>query len=244
MGYSLDFPETPDIETSSDDYAQRFSGDIGEWFLKVQEEASMRMLADYPNAKVLDVGGGHGQIAHSLVQGGYQVTVLGSDEPCRKRLQSFLDGDRCSFSVGNILDLPFGDQSFDVVISYRLLPHVNQWKRFLAELSRVAKRAVIVDYPAKPSVNFMTPILFPLKKHVEGNTRMYRSFWESELLTVFENSGFVPADRCPQFLLPMVLHRTLQSVQLSLKLEETFRLLGMTGLFGSPVILKMIRVHA
>jgi hypothetical protein len=30
-----DFPETADIETSSDDYARRFAGKIGAWFLHV-----------------------------------------------------------------------------------------------------------------------------------------------------------------------------------------------------------------
>lgn len=39
------FPETADIETASNDYALRFSGEIGAWLLKVQEEATLRMLA-------------------------------------------------------------------------------------------------------------------------------------------------------------------------------------------------------
>ena len=62
-----DFSETADIETSSDDYAARFAGEIGAWLLKVQEEATLRMLAAYPNAKILDVGGGHGQLTGALI---------------------------------------------------------------------------------------------------------------------------------------------------------------------------------
>ena len=30
------FPETADVETSSDDYARRFAGPVGEWFLERQ----------------------------------------------------------------------------------------------------------------------------------------------------------------------------------------------------------------
>ncbi|MGB3514268.1 MAG: hypothetical protein WBA93_34670 [Microcoleaceae cyanobacterium] len=52
-------PETAEIETSSDDYASRFAGNIGAWLLKIQEEATLKMLAPHPNAKILDVGGGH-----------------------------------------------------------------------------------------------------------------------------------------------------------------------------------------
>ena len=54
------FSETADIDTSSDDYARRFSGKTGAWFLKVQQAATMRMLALSCQKTILDVGGGHG----------------------------------------------------------------------------------------------------------------------------------------------------------------------------------------
>lgn len=235
------FPETADIETSSNDYALRFSGEVGSWFLKVQEEATLRMLASYPNAKVLDVGGGHGQLTNALVRNGYQVTVLGSANICKTRIQSFVDKDLCSFKVGNILDLPYPNQAFDIVVSYRLLPHVTQWRQFLSELARVARQAVIVDYPAVKSVNYIAPYLFQVKKNLEGNTRPFTCFKESELLEVFKSHNFIRAERYPQFFLPMVLHRTLKSTALSSALERCWRLSGLTSLFGSPVILKVVR---
>jgi len=242
--FAVDFPETADIETSSEDYAQRFSGQVGSWFLRIQEEATLRMLAPYPGARILDVGGGHGQITGVLIRNGYQVTVLGSADVCAGRIQRLVDGQRCSFEVGNILDLRFQDQAFDVVISYRLLPHVSQWRRFLLELCRVAQHAVIVDYPAVRSVNSISPLLFQFKKRLEGNTRPYTSFRESELLEVFKSTGFVRAERYPEFFLPMVLHRMLRLPGLSSMVEEMFRLSGMTYLLGSPVILKLVREGA
>ena len=238
------FPETADIETSSNDYALRFSGEVGSWFLKVQEEATLRMLASYPNAKVLDVGGGHGQLTNALVRNGYQVTVLGSANICKTRIQSFVDKDLCSFKVGNILDLPYPNQAFDIVVSYRLLPHVTQWRQFLSELARVARQAVIVDYPAVKSVNYIAPYLFQVKKNLEGNTRPFTCFKESELLEVFKSHNFIRAERYPQFFLPMVLHRTGKSPALSSALERFWRLSGLTGLFGSPVILKVVRENS
>ena len=65
------FPETADIETSSDEYASRFSGEIGEWFLKVQEDATLGILAPFTQAKILDVGGGHGQLTGALIENNY-----------------------------------------------------------------------------------------------------------------------------------------------------------------------------
>lgn len=238
------FPETADIETASNDYALRFSGEIGAWLLKVQEEATLRMLAPYPNAKVLDVGGGHGQLTDALVRNNYQVTVLGSANICKKRIQSFVDENLCSFKVGNILDLPYPNQAFDIVVSYRLLPHVTQWRQFLSELARVARQAVIVDYPAVKSVNYIAPYLFQLKKKLEGNTRPFTCFQESELLEVFKSLNFIRAEHYPQFFLPVVLHRTMKSPALSSGVERYWRLSGLTSLFGSPVILKVIRKNS
>ncbi|NEO30250.1 MAG: class I SAM-dependent methyltransferase [Symploca sp. SIO3C6] len=235
------FPETADIETSSEDYASRFAGEIGAWFLKVQEEATLKMLAPYPNAKVLDVGGGHGQITGTLIKNGYQVTVVGSDDICKARIKNFIDANLCKFKVGNVLDLPYPKETFDVVISYRFLAHVTQWQSFLTELNRVAKQAVIVDYPTVRSVNAIAPYLFKFKKGLEGNTREFICYKEHELLKFFKSIGLSKAERYPQFFAPMVLHRALKSPGLSSFMENLYQLLGLTYLFGSPVILKLVK---
>lgn len=235
------FPETADIETSSDDYARRFSGAVGDWFLQVQEKATLEMLTAYPNATILDVGGGHGQITGGLVENNYKVTVLGSAEICKVRLRPFLEQGRCDFQIGNVLDLPYPDQSFDVVISYRLLPHVNRWEEFLAELARVARQAVILDYPEIRSVNYIAPQLFKFKKQLEGNTRRYSCFRESEIMEVFKRRGFEREARFAEFTLPMVLHRKLNAPKFSAGMENVLRRFGFTQRFGSPVILKVVR---
>jgi len=232
------FPETADIETSSDDYASRFAGEIGAWLLKVQEEATLKMLADYPQATILDVGGGHGQLTEPLINCGYQVTVLGSDETCQQRIQSLVDENRCSFQVGNVLELPFPDNSYDVAISYRFLAHVNNWQQFVKELARVAKKAVIIDYPTVRSANAIAPYLFKLKKGVEKNTRPFICYEEQDLLDFFTSIGLTQGDRYAQFFWPMVLHRMIKSDKISSVIENSIRLTGLTHFFGSPVIAK------
>jgi len=239
--FLADYPETADIETSSEDYARRFSGKVGSWFLKVQEEATLRMLAPYSGASILDVGGGHGQLTNALIHNQYRVCVFGSSEVCKDRIQKFLDENLCEFKTGDLLDLPFPDRTFDVVVSYRLLPHVRRWKELVSELARVAREAVIVDYPSIRSVNYISPLLFGFKKRLEGNTRPFTSFRENELLEVFGSHKFVRAKRYPEFFFPMVLHRTLKSPGFSAAAEKLSRACGLTGLFGSPVILKLIR---
>lgn len=235
------FPETADIETSSDNYASRFSGDIGAWLLKVQEKATLQMLSSYPNATILDVGGGHGQLTEAFIRNGHQVTVLGSAEVCQERIRKFTDQGLCDFKVGNVLELPFADRAFDVVVSYRFLAHVTQWKEFIFELSRVANHSVILDYPTVRSLNYISPLLFSLKKRIEKNTRPFVCYRESEIIEYLKTLDLFLDERCAQFFWPMVLHRVLGMPNVSRLLEGVTRQLGLNALFGSPVILKVVK---
>ena len=236
-------PEHADVETASEAYARRFTGAVGAWFLETQQSATLHMLAPYRAATLLDVGGGHGQVTAALVAGGYRVTVFGSAECCRRRVEPFVAAGTCRFESGDLLRLPFPARSYDVVLSYRLLPHVAGWRQLLAELARVARHAVLIDVPTRASVNRLAPWLFALKKRVEGNTRSFRVFDEEEVVEVLESAGLAADDRYAQFLLPMALHRALRAPALSSTSERAFRAVGATARFGSPVILKFVRRH-
>ncbi|MBK8020916.1 MAG: class I SAM-dependent methyltransferase [Chloroflexi bacterium] len=236
------FLETADIETSSDEYARRFQGDVGKWFLSIQEEATLRMLAPYPGATILDLGGGHGQLTKALVQRQFDVTVAGSSEACKARIHSFVERDLAKFDVVDFLNLPYNDRSFGVVISYRLLPHLKYWRQFVAEMTRVAEKCVIIDYPNKRSINYFGPQFFKLKRQLEGNsTRQFTCFTEKELLDEFRLQHFGSPEQYAEFFLPMVLHRTMKMAGVSNVLERSSRMLGLTARFGSPRIMKLIR---
>lgn len=225
-----------DVETSSEDYARRFAGPVGEWFLAVQTRVTLDLLAPFRGSSVLDVGGGHGQLAAPLAEAGFDVTVFGSADSCVERVRRLVDAGRARFRSGDLLHAPFGDKSFDVVIAYRLLSHIDEWRALVGELGRLARRAVVVDYPTKRSVNAFADALFGLKKGVEGNTRPFLVFRDSEVEEAFAAAGFQVTDRQPEFFWPMALHRALRAALLSRGLEGTASAVGLTGAFGSPVI--------
>ncbi|MDI6774777.1 MAG: class I SAM-dependent methyltransferase [Verrucomicrobiota bacterium] len=234
------FPETADIETSSDDYAARFSGPVGEWMLQAQERITLDLLGDATADSILDVGGGHGQLAVPLCRRGYKVTVLGSAESCRRRIRDIVDCGQCRFLVGNVVALPFADRSFDMALCFRLLTHCERWPALVSELCRVARRAVIADYPTSHSLNRIAPALFRAKKKLEGSTRAWRLFRCREVPNEFGRHGFRLSRRRAQFFLPMVLHRVLGNRAVSAAMEGACRRLGLTGLWGSPVIVRMV----
>jgi 2-polyprenyl-3-methyl-5-hydroxy-6-metoxy-1,4-benzoquinol methylase len=233
--------EDADVETSSEGYARRFAGPVGRFFLDRQAQATLELLRGVPGASVLDVGGGHGQVTGPLVQAGHAVTVLGSDPSCEARVREWTAGGRARFVAGDLLAPPLDERSFDVVLSYRLLPHVRRWPDLVAALARLARRTVMVDYPTRRSVNAAADVLFRLKKGVEGNTRPFTVFSDAEIERAFAVHGFAPSGRSPQFFLPMALHRALRSAAVARGLEGVAGRLGLTRALGSPVILRLDR---
>ncbi len=236
--------EDCDRVTASQEYARRFSGAVGAYFLQVQTARTLELVADWPGAKVLDVGGGHAQLAPPLVQAGYQVTVAGSDASCAQRLERLLAPDSYEFQAVDLIDLPWPEQSFDLVLSYRMLTHVADPAGYAAQLCRLARRAVLVDYPAKQSFNLVADSLFQAKQSLDANqhTRPFVSFWDSEVEALFTAQGFGNPTRRRQHFWPMALHRALGSGGFTKTAEGLARGLGLTALLGSPVILRIERL--
>jgi SAM-dependent methyltransferase len=231
----------PDVETSSDAYARRFAGPVGAYFLERQAEVTLALLAPWPRARVLDVGGGHGQLVGPLAEAGYEVTVLGSDPSCRRRVACWVDAGRARFTAGDLTRLPSADGAFDVALAFRLLPHVDDWQALVAELCRIARRGVVVDYPTRRSVNAVAEPLFGLKKGVEGDTRPFRVFDDGAVADAFSAAGFLVTARRPEFVLPMALHRAVGKAPLSRATEGALAALGLRRLLGSPVVLRAER---
>jgi SAM-dependent methyltransferase len=234
--------EDADIGTSSEDYARRFTGAVGRWFVETQTRITLSFLGALPmGASVLDVGGGHAQITPPLLQAGYEVTVVGSDPVCSARLQPWIATGRCKFDVADLRSLPYPDRSFDAVICLRLLPHSVNWHGLIAELCRVASRSVILDYPSLRSANIVGSRFFNFKKGIELNTRRFMTFSPRQVHAAFATHGFVVGAEQPQFLIPMVLHRLANRSVLSRAAEVPGRWLGLTRWFGSPVIVRADR---
>jgi 2-polyprenyl-3-methyl-5-hydroxy-6-metoxy-1,4-benzoquinol methylase len=237
--------ETPDIETSSDGYASRFAGAAGQFMLSVQEAGVLALLGSNPSMlgrTVLDVGGGHMQLAGPLTRHGCEVTVFGSDDRCAARLNAGPFAGQVRFKSGDLLALPFSDRQFDTVVSVRLISHMEDWRGLVAELCRVAGQSIIIDYPTLASLNALSLVTFPLKRAIEKNTRTYRSFRSSELREAFGRNGFQPVRSYKQFVEPMAAHRLFGRTGIVRGVEQGLRAAGVTRLIGNPVLLRLDRV--
>ena len=133
--------------------------------------------------------------------------------------------------------MPFPDRAFDAVIAVRLLAHVEQLEPLLREMARVSDGQVIVDFPPVFSANLWQPLLFGLKRRVEGNTRPFFCYDVSELHTPLRAAGFGRFRVVKQFTFPMMIHRMAVSPAFSAALETACRRAGLTRLFGAPAVL-------
>jgi len=96
-----------------------------------------------PDAHLLDVGCGGGHLL-ALIAGDYPgFRLKGIDlsvsqvARARKRLSRF--GDRVAIEVGSALELPYGDDTFDAVLSIASIKHWPDAARGLREMLRVLR---------------------------------------------------------------------------------------------------------
>ena len=236
--------ETPDVASSSPEYARRFSGPIGDWFLERQAALTLEALGSDSGASVLDLGGGHAQLAPALLHAGLNVVIYGSPEASTERILPWRSNPRCRLVSGDLTRLPFADRSFDAVLCFRILPHLSNWRALIEELCRVSARTVVLEYPSRRSVNIASRLLFRFKRRIESDTREYRLFSASEIRGPVEASGFTITAEYPQFFFPMVWHRMHGSPLSARVLEAPCRAAGLTRLLGSPVIARAERRQA
>lgn len=104
-----------------------------------------------PFANFLDVGCADGYLLH-LVTSLYKVPVVGSELSVRALTRA-----KELFTVSGIAadahDLPFADNSFELVLCSEVLEHVTDPRKVVAELARVSSRWVILTTPAAWSLS-------------------------------------------------------------------------------------------
>jgi len=88
---------------------------------------------------VLDVGCGDGVLSYLLSKKG--LTVSGVDytsdavEFAKEKTQGNIE-----FKVGNVYEIPWADNSFDVVVSSDVIEHLDDVDKYIGEIKRVLKK--------------------------------------------------------------------------------------------------------
>ncbi len=163
------------VDAIQEQYAQRAAPSVVSFFME-------RLT---PGMSVLDCGCGPGTITQGIARAVAPGNVIGCDlEPGMVARAAALAEDadlpNLSFQVGNILDLPFEDNTFDAVVSCAVTEHLSEPVKAMSELGRVVKPGGIVgitrtDWSAtlvSPPCDALTRFfdLFERGFHLQGGT--------------------------------------------------------------------------
>jgi ubiquinone/menaquinone biosynthesis C-methylase UbiE len=117
-------------------------------FLRRVDEAAQSVAP----TSVLDVGCGEGVVSERLARLLAPAQVLGvdADEEHLREEWHARSAPNLSFATGSAYDLPLEDRSFELVCAIEVLEHLERPRDALAEMKRVATRALILSVPNEP----------------------------------------------------------------------------------------------
>jgi SAM-dependent methyltransferase len=100
----------------------------------------LRLLGDRRFQRVLEVGYGAGAVLLAMAPAAQELFGLDLDaDPATVRAHIERRGASADLRKGSVCELPYEDGFFDLVLSYSVFEHVNNYARALAEVARVLR---------------------------------------------------------------------------------------------------------
>jgi len=190
-------------ETSTSDYTMGYNEEFQVMLNRRSAETHAAHLLPHlkPGMRVLDFGCGPGTISAGLAKAVEPGELHGIDmeesQLSIARAAAAAGGhDNATFHVGDVTDLPFEDNSFDVVHCHAVLNHIPETQTVLAEVKRVLKPSGIISSrelitassfiePDLGVMDGMWPLFGDLLVFNGGHPQMGR-----ELRSAFHEAGF------------------------------------------------------
>lgn len=184
--------------------------------LKTINRLIVKHIKDYKleNPLILEVGCGDGYVLKEISEKVKTSNLIGIDAN-----QKWLDdakirlGEKAKLIYGFAEELPFEDNSIDIIVCTEVLEHVIDPKSVLLELKRVIKPncPVIVSIPNEKLINQLKNILAQIKiynklmPHVKKDNEWHLHDFDLNLLkNLAENDfNFSSIIKAPFFLLPV-----------------------------------------
>lgn len=158
-------------------------GTLIKWLLKVGNKSD----------KILDQGCGIGQYALSVYKFGFKKVVgLDFSEKLLKKAEQNAKNLKyeVKFVKGDIRNMPFNNNSFDVVISGGVIEHVPESEKTISELSRIIKKQgyLLIHIPHKIST-------FTILKIIQKMVGIWKlgyekSFTKKQFSKMLQENGF------------------------------------------------------
>jgi len=164
---------------------KRFIASDQHWWFAVRRELTLRLVLKYlkPGSTILDAGSGSGDVAVIADKNGYRVICVDVSkkavEKCQKKGLEAIHGD--------LMDLPFQDEVFDLILALDVIEHVHDDNKALVEMNRTLKQdgILIINVPAFKCL---------WSPHDEAN-KHFRRYERKEIITKLKSTNFKPIKR-------------------------------------------------
>jgi SAM-dependent methyltransferase len=168
------------------------TGDYGRFsrYMERDAEAFYRRLPIKPGAQLLDVGCGAGQLSLIAARAGARVTGcdIASNWLVQARRSAAAEGLSVVFEEGDAEALPYGNGTFDAVVSLIGAMFAPRPERVAAELTRVCRPGGIVAMANWTGTGFVGQMFKTIAKHIAPSGMPSPVLWGDEP-TVRERLG-------------------------------------------------------
>jgi 2-polyprenyl-3-methyl-5-hydroxy-6-metoxy-1,4-benzoquinol methylase len=150
-------------------------------------------------ASVLDAGCGEGFVTERISRRLPRAQVVGLDVEDEGLAAEWRGRatDKLTFRPGSAYELPFADGSFELVCALEVLEHLERPAKGLAELARVASRALLLSVPREPLWRALNVISLRYVRDL-GNTPGHVNHWSrGDFVRFASQAGEVTAVRAP-----------------------------------------------
>ena len=126
---------------------------------------------------VVDIGCGRGYLTREMLEINEVKSIHGFD------IAPPSDCDGITYQKGTILNLPYEDKQFDIVVCAHTLEHIRDIDVALKELRRITKKKLIIAVPRQRAYKYtfdlhihFFPYLFDLKRLMNSSNADYHEF--------------------------------------------------------------------
>lgn len=122
---------------------------------------------------VLDVGCGEGYLLFKIRKKYNSASLYGMDISKGRIKKTKEKVPKATLLRGDILSLPFPNNSFDVVVCSQLLEHISKYKKAIEELIRIGKKHVIITVPNELPIITVTCPKCKTKHNLDGHVNFF-----------------------------------------------------------------------
>lgn len=129
---------------------------------------------------VLDIASGEGYGSNLLSKYAEKVVGVDISEEAVSHANALYGKDNLSFKIGDVLNIPFESETFDVVISFETIEHITDHQKMVSEIKRVLNRngILIISTPEKSIYSDMANYANPYHE---------KELYEAEFFEILSN---------------------------------------------------------